>query len=263
MKIIKDFLVFFRNLVWELTDYLRYLVSKANQRDTILKRLETDGVMVFPEFFSEQFCDECISNINAEVKRNKNVWSDDLGSDHRIFGFEHLSVPAMQFSIDSKINSFSKEYLGYNSKASFVLGAKLVYKPNNAGSGGGWHRDNAIVRQFKAIVYLNDVGLKNGPFEYIIGSHKFLFKLRQIIRKSPFYETRFNNGSLIVKKNENSINSIVGKKGTLILVDTKGIHRGRPIECGDRYALTKYLWQSEIPHHIRKMLVSNGESHEI
>ena len=55
--------------------------------------------------------------------------------------------------------------------------------------------------------------------------------------------------------NEN-IQTLTGKAGTLILVDTRGIHRGKPIEEGERYALTNYNWiTSKIPTHIKKLTV--------
>ena len=43
---------------------------------------------------------------------------------------------------------------------------KLIYKKGNLGSGGGWHRDTFFKKQLKFIIYLSDVGEKNGELFY-------------------------------------------------------------------------------------------------
>ena len=46
----------------------------------------------------------------------------------------------------------------------------------------------------------------------------------------------------------------LGKAGTLLLVNTTGIHRGRPLKAGSRYALTNYYYH---PHQIDRARVQN------
>ena len=46
----------------------------------------------------------------------------------------------------------------------------------------------------------------------------------------------------ILKKNPQRKKTILGKMGTLILVDTSTLHRGSPIKKGTRYALTNYYY---------------------
>ena len=57
----------------------------------------------------------------------------------------------------------------------FTLAGHLKFESNNLGSGGGWHRDSPFTNQIKTIVYLTDVSSNNGPFEYLVGSHKRSF----------------------------------------------------------------------------------------
>lgn len=45
------------------------------------------------------------------------------------------------------------------------------------------------------------------------------------------------------KKNVKKI-TLLGKKGTLLLLDTSLIHRGSPLRMSERYALTNYLYPS-------------------
>lgn len=217
-----------------------------------------DGIVVIENFYSHDYCEQNIDDIDkALIEKADGVWVDEFDSDHRVFGMEMFSLGSRKFADDIQIKNHSIDYLGYESQASFVLGAKLLTSHGNEGSGGGWHRDNAIFRQFKAIVYLTDVKVENGPFEYVLGSHKLKYRFKYFFNKNKFYQTRFDNDNDNEVSNVgNEIRTVCGGKGTLVLVDTKGIHRGRPIVEGKRYALTKYMWIDVIPKHIRKLLIA-------
>lgn len=78
----------------------------------------------------------------------------------------------MSFHTDPKLTQIGESYTNCELINSHTLGAKLVPKDNNLGSGEGWHRDSVYRIQYKSIVYLTDVNENNGPFEYILGSHK-------------------------------------------------------------------------------------------
>ena len=54
------------------------------------------------------------------------------------------------------------------------LAGNIKYILNGKGSGNGWHRDELFYkyRYTKAMIYLNDVNLNNGPFQYLEKSHK-------------------------------------------------------------------------------------------
>lgn len=144
---------------------------------------------------------------------------------------------------------------------------RVEYREGNLGSGGGWHRDAVHEQQFKAILYLSDVGPDNGGFEYLINTH----------RKSSVYKTILSNdiGFAQDKFSEEEMKEILedhgetyqrktitGPAGTLILADTSGIHRGSPIADGSRYAITQYIFRSPaiggrgIPELIKPLLVS-------
>ena len=58
--------------------------------------------------------------------------------------------------------------------------------------------------------------------------------------------TRITNESVqkILKKNPEDLITVTGKKGTLIFVNTSMIHRGKPLNKKNRYALTNYYYQS-------------------
>ena len=65
-------------------------------------------------------------------------------------------------------------------------------------------------------------------------------------------DTRFSNDQVtnILIKKPDALVTLSAKKGTLILVNTAMIHRGKPLIENARYALTSYYYQS---YKIEKM----------
>ena len=117
-------------------------------------------------------------------------------------------------------------------------------EPGNQGSGEGWHRD-AFMRQFKAILYLSDVGPDNGPFQFVKDSYRPRQVLRDIWKGGLRYmQNRLSEPEVerILMGSPDRLCTYTAKAGTLILVDTSSIHRGMPIENGTRYALTNYYF---------------------
>lgn len=178
-------------------------------------------------------CEIIRKTIDAEIENSQNhrVWCDESGSDERILGFEEDCPDIHQWlSIDEKLN-YVEQYMGRKIRSWFVMANRTSFKEGNSGSGGGFHRDSPFRNQLKLIWYLTDVNTENGPFEYIPGSHKKVHKQEKAFSLG---ETRF--GEVDTK----SVITITGEAGTLLVCDTKCVHRGRPIIEGTRYALTLY-----------------------
>ena len=144
------------------------------------------------------------------------------------------------------------------------LAAKLVFKENNKGSGGGWHRDSVNMNEFKAILYLSDVKEANGPFTYLLGSHNdqnVVDSIRDCGVKYNQLRLSENEVSIIENKFKLKKTTFTAKAGTLILVDTRGIHIGSPIKEGTRYALTNYYSPlaiyDKMMEHSSKVIIKN------
>jgi hypothetical protein len=128
-----------------------------------------------------------------------------------------------------------------------------------------FHRD-ASGGDLKAIFYMSDVYDQNGPFTYSIGSHnisisrfddytcetndssgfsstsissriKFSMLPSWLRQKGSFGNDLIDN-SLLSKSIIDSAWSITSGKGSIVLFDTKGIHRGGMVREGERYVLT-------------------------
>ena len=99
-----------------------------------------------------------------------------------------------------------------------------------------WHVDFDDKHLLKAFVYLTDVDADHGPFEYVPGSQA---GGRRIVREwVPMGYGRVSDDELAEKVPDAEIASFTGPKGTLILCNTSGLHRGGFATAGPRVLAT-------------------------
>ncbi|MFC3095056.1 hypothetical protein DRW07_16880 [Alteromonas sediminis] len=220
-----------------------------------LQRVIEDGFCIIPDFWSSRKCQQAVQEIEKLLEREAElgvkVWRDDIGADIRIMGSNNLS-PNLDLINDPKVQDWMHTLYDVNSLVGFTMSAKIQALKGNKGSGYGWHRDSCIPFQFKAILYLSDVSAEEGPFQYIKKSgnrdEMARFCAQHNIdldaNRLDEYEQYFDMSKLV---------ELIASAGTLIIVNTRGIHRGKPLTKGTRYALTNYYWppESKIPAHIK------------
>ncbi len=221
-----------------------------------LTAIKKDGLFIVPSFLTVEQCDKYISIIDECIEdRSSNVWVDDEEADHRIYFINEINDDMNAFYKNAFIRDLLTLYTGINNPKGMLLAAKIEYKKDNKGSGGGWHRDSPFNHQFKGVCYLNDVHEGNGPFQYIMGSHQKLNVLSSYLRGffSPG-QSRFTTDEVnaYCQSTRLEVSNIHGGSGTLVLADTKGIHRGKPLNRGVRYVLFCYFWDWKIPEHFMK-----------
>lgn len=252
----------------ESRNYIRDLLDNiprpSSEREaSILTEIDRVGFSVVPNYYPADACAAIRDEIdNLLVRFASTVHVDALKSDHRIFASDRVSELIKPFYADPFISTIVTGYERSHDISGFTLAAKLVYRKNNLGSGLGWHRDRADRRQIKAIMYLSDVDIDLGPFQYIVGSHTRSQILKTLTAEGfEHNQTRFTDeqAESVIAKAPEKLRTLLGPAGTLVLVDTRGIHRGMPMEkdAGNRYALTNYYWAKQgIPEHIAKLMVT-------
>ena len=245
MNFLEKCLTFYRYIRYVSFSSCNYLELKDKKKNIILKVLNDKKYFVIKNFISKKECQKIIKKIqNTLVSKKIDYWIDNSKSDQRIFGAENILREIESFSNNNFINEIGSAYIKKKLNSYMVMANKVVFKKNNKGSGGGWHKDS-FRKQFKAILYLNDVSNKNGPFELIPNSSKISFNFNLIFQfNRNLSNSRFSDYEVrqILKKNNVNSIKILGKAGTLILVDTSLIHRGKPLNSGTRYALTNYMY---------------------
>lgn len=245
----------FRNAMDELRPYVD--LEPTDEEKRILAEVMSQSACVIPGFLSSERCAELRAELDRVIQEY-DVWTDDVQSDHRVFGIERLSKQMDQHYQNDSIVRILKLHDRSQACNGFLMGNHVEAKEGNLGSGSGWHRDDSIRRQTKAILYLSDVTEENGPFEYIEGSHKPLDVVGGVARSWFGYgQNRFTEDEIaqVLEHQSHKQRTITGEAGTLVFVNTHCIHRGRPIVQGSRYALTHYSWGDRaIPEHIHKLL---------
>lgn len=213
-------------------------------KDGIEKILKVYGICVLKNYFSN----ETIDNINNEfdkifmkkefIESNK---KEGCSNDERIFHVEKYSEYIRKhFSNQQLFNDIAKTYKKSLNKKTLIN--KITFEKDKIkNSGAGWHRDNHDC-QFKTIMYLTDVGVSNGNFQWITNSNKQNIGYPK--PRTPNYNTRFTDETIseILKINKCNLIDITGIKGTIILADTTYIHRGNIIKNGERRAITQYFF---------------------
>ncbi|MAX81143.1 MAG: hypothetical protein CL843_13335 [Crocinitomicaceae bacterium] len=224
----------------------------------LISKVKAYGVAVVPNFYSEEQCATMRNEIDQLLVEHKSrISTDDYESDKRLFAANQVSDKINSYYTDSFLKKFSENYIGESIKDGFTLAARMDYKANNPGSGGGWHRDSALEPQIKAITYLSNVSAENGPYQYLVKSHKS----REILKltwsgKVYFNQHRFKDELIQEVIDHDDLATFEAKQGTLILTDTRGIHRGMPIAEGSRYALTNYyFFDKPIEDRMRQLFV--------
>jgi hypothetical protein len=222
-------------------------VSPAD-RD-VINTLKTKGYHVVPGFLDAETCGTLRQELDDLMSKHagklQHEHSEGTSGDYRLFGAEAESPMLRErFALAPWLRDIGRAYLDEDIVTHFTMANKVEFVPGQVtNSGAGWHRDSAS-RQFKAIVYLTDVGPENGPFTIVPGSRDAGLSPRANARNN----NRFDDETVaaFVKRSGSEMIEITGRAGTCILVDTSHVHRGKDIQAGVRYAVTNYYFRDTL-----------------
>ena len=155
----------------------------------------------------------------------------------RIYHVDRLYEELEQFRYDPFVLGIAQAYNGHMSYS-----GALVYQHDTVhGRAKSYHHVDTFHRQFKAMLYLDDVDVGNGPFSYFPGSHRNRLRL---IKK----QLKGNNRNKDTVFEDHEVTSILSSEkqvclpaGSLLLFDTGCIHRGAPQETRSRSVLMNYI----------------------
>jgi hypothetical protein len=224
----------------------RELLARRSDLGSLLAAIESQGVVAVPGYWSADRCgaaraafDRALADYPASVQ----LYSG--GSDRRLYGMESADALFANFHNDPFLKGFGELDSGLELYNFATLGGRIKASHDNTGSGDGWHRD-AHGYQFKAILYLTDTAPENGPFQYLIGSHKrWRVAVDTALGNLPEApNTRYATADIerVTARLNLVTQSFPAPAGTLLLVNTAGVHRGMPLAAGERYALTNYYY---------------------
>jgi hypothetical protein len=223
--------------------------------DALLAEVRAEGVAAVPGYWPKEKCDAAITafdRILAEYPDHVRVYSG--GSDQRMYGMESADPLFADFHHDRFLKNFGEVDGGLELYNFATLGGRIAATGGNTGSGDGWHRD-AFGHQFKTILYLTDTAPQNGPFQYLLASHKdWRVAVDTALGDMPQApNTRYRDADIdrLIRRMGLTARSFPATAGTLLLVNTAGVHRGMPLQAGVRYALTNYYYNPSAIHEAR------------
>ncbi len=218
------------------------------KKQSKLNNLNHDSLNLYNKGYYEFNVDIGEKKFSEIVENSINKYFPETRGDRRLFAVEEESEEIKEFLFKilanhkdniKSVSSIKKLYLHA------VMAGQLKNNEIKASSGGDWHIDHHF-ELFKIIIYLTDVDKQNGPFSYLEGSQSkliqfFTLAFFKLFSKNP---TRFSKKSMeVIKKIFGlKLKTFTGKKGSCIVFNSAGIHRGLEIESGERISLTAYIF---------------------
>lgn len=240
----------------EASEWLWNLPKSNKAGGQIAEHVEAllrDGCTLIPNYLNANQLQALLFDGRRVCQDSQNISLESNGSDSRVYGVDRLADSFKLQGLTELPDKIAKTFYRADSLAWFQMLGHIVSTPNNLGSGSGWHRDSPFKHQFKFIIYLSDVQIENGPFEYIKGSHlkksiesvaSYLNVRSNKFRFDPQEIDRLENAEVVPPRT-----AIVAPAGSMLMADVRGLHRGSPLLQGERWALTRYYFENEIPEH--------------
>jgi hypothetical protein len=219
----------------------------AKRVQAIAKQIRRDGYYVFEARMPADVCEDvarAARTIEGRVGRDPNQ-----PSRMAIFDAEHpiaavydipepkiWQIPGYQLLIaDPIFLNLSQAYFGAASALKQVnlwWSAAIGGEPDTHAA-QLFHFDfDAAPIWLKVFVYLNDVSSENGPHVFVKGSHGLhQAKARELLSRGY---VRISDEDIAKVYGRDNIIEIAGKKGTVLVVDTIGFHKGKPVTSGYR-----------------------------
>jgi hypothetical protein len=170
--------------------------------------------------------------------------------------FKHTAdSPLLKLALDRKLLEIVSAYLGMWPRLHGVGAWLNLPTESQPKKSQLWHRDPEDLKLIKVFIYLNDVGVDNGPFCYIPKSHPFSSGAGKV----PLHkgDKRILDDEMTTAFPEDSWVECTGPANTMIIADTVGFHRGGRVKTGTRLLLT-FTYTSGKPLVERDLLVSGS-----
>ena len=228
-----------------LPDTISVLEQK---RGDIAKQLSEWGYVVLKDALPVATCDriiEAIGKVNFFVRKRlatvrgfkpekatavkaNTCWVSDQQ--------DVLRIPEIQrIAFDRNLLGIVQEYLG----APPILVQSncwwsLRYSEDASalsGSAQQFHQDKEFVKFIKVFIYLTDVTDDNGPHMYVAGSAR---DYTSHVPEGYKMSSRMADEDILDAYLPDRVKTLTGTKGTIIIEDTSGFHKGQPVREGYR-----------------------------
>jgi ectoine hydroxylase-related dioxygenase (phytanoyl-CoA dioxygenase family) len=223
----------------------------------IQSKLERDGYFVFDERLPEAFCDKIADRIaDADyVVRGDGIVYDSsklqkydrnspIAANYTLTRDDTTDVPEVQELVsDPTLIKVAQNYL--KSKSIFTgltLGysARVKDEPDD-NAAQTFHWDMERIKWLRFFIYLTDVDEDTGPHCFIKGSHRAGVLPEEVYTKGY---VRHGDDEILKIFGSDCYLEFTAKKGTIIAEDSRGLHKGKALNKGERLLLAFELSNS-------------------
>lgn len=94
-----------------------------------------------------------------------------------------------------------------------------------------FHFDMDRIKWLKIFIYMTDVSEESGPHCFVASSHRSGGIPKELLK---FHYARLTDEQVVAECGRDRLRTFTGRRGTVILEDTRGLHKGQHVESGDR-----------------------------
>lgn len=218
-----------------------------NQVARIKTEIEQKGYFLFPYKLNSEVCDRltdfarvtpCIVNTEVEGKlqSSREIYDPKNPKAVRYYIPDQAlidNLDVQEIIADPTLLAIAQEYLGAKPILDHVCmwWSTAINDAPSVEDAQLYHFDLDRVRWIKFFFYLTDVTEKSGPHCYIAETHRAGTVPKQLFRRGYVRISDEELESIYPKKN---FIEFTGSRGTMLAEDTRGFHKGKILESGDR-----------------------------
>jgi len=230
---------------------LLHEVSDPVSRGQIVAELRRCGFYIFNNRLAPELCDRllayattqasmmCPTDSNRAAQRAQAVYrrGQPLAVRYDFRPADLLAHPDVQRLLaDLSFATLAQDYLGCRPLIDVITmwwSTDLGDQPDSAAA-QYFHFDMDRPKWLKFFVYLTDVAAASGPHGFVRGSQRTGAIPRSILDKGY---VRLTDEEVKAAFGEDAIETMIAPRGTIIVEDTRGLHKGNPVSSGDRLML--------------------------
>jgi ectoine hydroxylase-related dioxygenase (phytanoyl-CoA dioxygenase family) len=214
--------------------------SKLDRKmiDIYLQELNDNGTVIIPDYFNKEEIAGILKHINnfCFVNKMNNKKYEVNKNNKGVFWCDNLKLADNQFiknlMSDKGIIHIIQEYLNCEPKLATVISWKSFKTDSQDEQNKNaqmFHQDCTYIKFLKIFIYLNDVTVENGCHRFINNSFKNKPQIKNHKGGQRICDEK-------IKKifGEDCIRNLEGKKGTIIIENTRNFHSGSPCIEGHR-----------------------------
>lgn len=224
-----------------------FSIKTWSQKDYILSELKTKGYSILPERLSDEQCNEIVQFAletpftPREFQNNtfeNTILKEPYLSARYDFGSKNTLDQELfqQYIADPFFIQLATDYLGKPPVLDPVeLWWSIPFGQKDDTFALKYHFDMDSIKWFKVFINFEDIEITNGPHSYIKGSHLPGRQSKKI--RSQFY-SRIDDKDVYENYGKEEEVVFTVPKGSILIEDTKGMHKGYHVEKHRRLLLS-------------------------